>query len=156
MRAQTQKPRPCDDTPAAPMTREEMMHSILRKLAAVMNLWRECPARVCKRARRCASPAIPCTRLPPRREFTPEDDVRLRADLHRRVKRRMAEIERERAAAADDGRRRPGARKNAQGIAPRAAASPARTLPFARPEATPAARRADPIVHAPHLKGGCD
>lgn len=99
MRANRRKPDPVSDGPtAAPMTQAELRHALLCKLAAVMDRWRQCPARVCKRARRCASPALECTDLPARRAMTPENEAQMRAHFYKTVRRRMAEIERGGAA----------------------------------------------------------
>ncbi|MGE3146414.1 MAG: hypothetical protein AB7K35_12595 [Pseudorhodoplanes sp.] len=80
------------------MTQAELREALLRKLAAIMDRWRQCPARVCKRARRCASPALECTDLPARRVMTPENEAQMRAYLYKTVRRRMAQIERGAAA----------------------------------------------------------
>lgn len=110
MRARKEKPRHKDDKPAEQMTQEEKQYGLLRALVMAADRWRECPARACRRARRCAHPAIPCRKLPRRRVLTPQNDAGMRAHLYKMVKRRMEEIEQERAV---------------------------RALPSARPKATP-------------------
>ena len=100
MRAKRRKPdsEAVGLTAAPQRTQAELRHALLCKLAAVMDRWRQCPARVCRRARRCASPALACTDLPARREMTPENEAQIRAHFYKIVRRRMAEIERGGAA----------------------------------------------------------
>src|SRR5262245_49655202 len=37
--------------------------SLMRKLTPLLDHWRQCPARACRRHRRCASPALECSNM---------------------------------------------------------------------------------------------
>ncbi|NWG24282.1 MAG: hypothetical protein HXY30_07680 [Pseudorhodoplanes sp.] len=76
--------------PAA-MGEAETREALLRRFTAVLDRWRECPARVCRRARRCAGPDFACIRLPPRRPRKPENDAAAMAHVQKILKRRLAE-----------------------------------------------------------------
>lgn len=126
------KPRraPDDDGDPDMMTPEEIRRTLVRQIARVLDRWRQCPARVCRRARRCASPALECTMLPSR-SVTPQNDAAQRAHLYKMVKRRLAE--------QVQGAVPPGLveRRNAGGRRGRCGPDVARALPSARPKATP-------------------
>jgi hypothetical protein len=76
----------------ATMSQAELRYSLMRSLTTVLNRWRECPARVCRRARRCAGPDFECTKLPPRRPRKPESDAAVMAHVQKILKRRLAEM----------------------------------------------------------------
>jgi hypothetical protein len=78
-----------------PLDVDALRHSILRKLLALRELWRECPDRACRRARTCASPRLSCADLPSRRRdkpMTPQREAANLAHLQRLLKRRSAEL----------------------------------------------------------------
>ena len=59
--------------------------------------WRGYPERACRRARHCEAPRGDCANPPPRRPMTPDQDARFRARLHRLVRERCEQIDREKA-----------------------------------------------------------
>jgi hypothetical protein len=80
------------NTKGAQMSQAELRYSLMRNLTMMLNRWRECPARVCRRARRCAGPDFECTKLPPRRPRKPESDAAVMAHVQKILKRRLAEM----------------------------------------------------------------
>ena len=91
--------RPPRDLIKAPLSeRDKLRLSLTRKLAAVLDEWRICPARACRRQRRCVSPALVCTTLPVRRTCTPEQEQAAMARLRRMLERRRESLERKEGA----------------------------------------------------------
>jgi hypothetical protein len=80
------------NTAGAQMSEAELRVSLMRSFTMVMNRWRECPVRVCRRARRCAGANFECTKLPPRRPRKPENDAAVMAHVQKVLKRRLAEM----------------------------------------------------------------
>jgi hypothetical protein len=80
------------------MAKEEPPHdvaglrlSLTRKLALVLDQWRDCPARICHRYRRCASQAFECNDIPPRKPLTPAQDEAALAHFQRDIRHRLAQ-----------------------------------------------------------------
>ena len=84
--------RPAPDPMDEFANMDEFRAMLLRRLQNVRAIWRRCPARVCRRAKACADPDFPCTRLPtPPRD--PEKQARILAYLYKRLERMVAEDE---------------------------------------------------------------
>jgi hypothetical protein len=74
-----------------PFDEAALCASILRKLAIVLDEWRDCPERVCRRQRACASPRLLCLDKEPERQVSPKHEAEVMAYLQRALKRRIAE-----------------------------------------------------------------
>ena len=80
---------PIAERNSASSEQARVLPSLMRKLAALLDDWRACPARVCRRHRRCASSALECTSAP-RTDVSPEAGDAALADLQRALARRSA------------------------------------------------------------------
>jgi hypothetical protein len=71
---------------------DEFRMMLLRRLKNQLAAWRQCPSRVCRRAKACADPDFPCTdkTAPPR---DPEKAKRNLAYLYKKLERLVAEDE---------------------------------------------------------------
>ncbi|HTS39076.1 MAG TPA: hypothetical protein VMH84_00850 [Xanthobacteraceae bacterium] len=92
-------PRPIG---AAADQQAQLRLSLMRSLAPFVNDWRDCSARVCRRYRRCASPALECETLAAPKPRSPAQDAALLASLQRAIKGRAAELARARTGGAEE------------------------------------------------------
>jgi len=60
-------------------------YGLARRLAMIVNNWRGCPERLCRRMRGCMAPHIHCTNTPPV-EATPEETARTMALVYRTMR----------------------------------------------------------------------
>lgn len=81
----------CDaEAPDTPHDIEETRRLLLRKMQDVLRVYRTCAAPVCRRARRCAHPALPCLR---EQAPAPFDQAAAMASLKRAFEQRLAELD---------------------------------------------------------------
>lgn len=102
---QTKRPNKAQPkAPPAPSPPEEnaardipaLRRSIVRKVVEVLDDWRTCPDRACRRHRTCASPRMVCLEQPSTRQISLKNQNEAIARLKRGLKRRSAEFGRER------------------------------------------------------------
>ncbi len=86
-------PAPAGEEPPkseAPKSQNELRLSLVRKLAIVLDGWRACPERVCRRQRGCASPRLTCLQSEPARPLSPDKQAAMLARFQRDLRREMA------------------------------------------------------------------
>jgi hypothetical protein len=87
-KTEAQAPNPYGDS-------EAFGRDLIRRVLEITESWRRCPVAKCRRLRRCAGAPIACVK--PSKELTPEEESRMQAELRDGLKRRQAELDRQKA-----------------------------------------------------------
>jgi len=71
-----------------PQDMEAFRWRMVRRINTFLGTWRACRRPACKRAQRCLAMRTACRAVPPMPPLAPEQQARVVADMHRRVRAR--------------------------------------------------------------------